>query len=326
MAVRATSRSLANLPRPQLNGILNIDKPPQWTSHDVVAKLRRILGIQKIGHTGTLDPMATGVLLLCVGKATRAVQFLMGLEKEYLATMRLGGESDTLDAQGHVSISEKCPSVSLADVQEVFRHFKGEQEQIPPMFSAVKHRGQPLHRLARRGKTVGRRARRVNIRSLKIHCYEPPDVTFQVSCSSGTYVRVLAADMGQELGCGAYLTKLSRTRLGPFHLQEALSLSQVTRCAETGKLEAHLLPVSEGLKGYSKLVVYSWSTPRVIHGQPLTREIFQEVAPDAKRDDQVRIEDPDGRLLAMAKLLIHAEQISDLSPTDIVCRPMRVLS
>jgi tRNA pseudouridine55 synthase len=325
MVVRADPQAPRTLSEPQLNGLLNIDKPPQWTSHDAVANLRRVLGFQKIGHTGTLDPMATGVLLLCVGKATRAVRFLVGLEKDYLATMRLGGESDTLDAQGHISITQESPRVSLADVQKVFGHFTGEQEQIPPMFSAVKHRGQPLHRLARRGKTVERRPRLVIIRSLEIHRFEPPHVTFRVTCSSGTYIRVLAADMGHELACGAYLTKLTRTRLGPFRYQDALPLPQAVKLAKTGKLEPHLMPVSRGLEGYPKLVVQIWAISRVLHGQPLTREIFQEVAPDARKGDEVRIEDPNGRLLAMAQLLIPGQQISRLAPTDLACRSLRVL-
>jgi tRNA pseudouridine55 synthase len=270
--------------------------------------------------------MATGVLLICVGQATKVVRFLVSLEKEYLATMRLGGESDTLDAQGHVSIWEKSPKVSMADVQEVFGDFIGQQEQVPPMFSAVKYRGQPLYRLARRGKTVERRSRKVTIHSLEICCFALPYVTFRISCSSGTYVRVLAADIGQKLNCGAYLTELIRTRLGPFRSQEALSLAQAVALAGTGKLQAHLVPMSRGLEDYPRLVVHSWATSRVLHGQPLTREIFQEVSADVKRGDKVRIEDPNGRLLAMAQLLIDTQQISRLVSSDLACRSLRVLS
>jgi tRNA pseudouridine55 synthase len=326
MAVIARGRCGGYQSRPELNGLLNIDKPLKWTSHDVVAKMRGVLGVRRIGHTGTLDPMATGVLLLCVGKATRMARFLMGLDKEYLATMRLGGVSDTLDAQGQISISEESPKVSLKDLHEIFRRFTGQLEQIPPMFSAVKHKGQPLYRLARQGKTVERRPKTVVIRSLEIYRFEPPHVTFQVACSSGTYIRVLAADVGGELGCGAYLTSLSRTKVGPFQLQDALPVSRAMELAFNEQLEACLLPVSQGLEAYPRLVVHPWAVTRILNGQSMTREIFQEVDPGAQRGDELRIEDPEGKLLAMAQLLIAADDFSKIAPADRVCKALRIMS
>ncbi len=325
MAVKAVGRQ-EKPPPLQLDGFLNIDKPPRWTSHDVVAKLRRSLRIPRIGHTGTLDPMATGVLLLCVGRATKVARFLLKLDKEYLATMTLGGESDTLDAQGHISRSEECPEVSPQQLQDVFSRFTGTQQQIPPMFSAVKHRGRPLYRLARRGKTVVRRPRLVTIRSLQLCRYEAPHVTFRVSCSSGTYIRVLAADMGRELGCGAYLAQLCRTRLGPFALQEALSLPQAVELAETGHLGDALTAMSRGLRTYPRLVAPEGAVPRILQGQPMIKGLFRELPVDARKGDEVRIEDQRGRVLAMAQLLIDVHQISELSPADRVCKPLRILS
>lgn len=326
MVVRAAQQGSRNWSRSELHGLLNIDKPLRRTSHDVVAKLRRVLGVQKIGHTGTLDPLATGVMVICVGKATKIARFLVGLDKEYWATMRLGGESDTLDAHGNISISERFPDISFEELHRVFRRFIGQQEQIPPMFSAVKHRGQPLYRLARQGKTVERQPRQVYIRSLEICRFEPPRVAFQVSCSSGTYIRVLAADIGKQLGFGAYLLELRRTRLGPFRCEDALPLAQALKLAKAGRLGEQLMPVSRGLEEYPRLVVHPWAAFRVLHGQPMTKEIFQKVAPGAQKGDEVRIVDPQGRLLAMAQLLVHSHQLSRLAPTDLTCRSLRTLS
>ncbi len=326
MVVRETRRSPLHQPRSDLFGLLNIDKPIKWTSHDVVAKLRRVLGVKKLGHTGTLDPMATGVLVLCVGRATKMARFLMGLDKEYLATMRLGGESDTLDAEGRIRISEDFPDVSSEDLHRICSNFIGIQDQIPPMFSAVKYKGQPLYKLARRGETVVRQAKQINIRSLEICHYQPPRVTFRVTCSSGTYVRVLAADIGKQLGCGAYLLELRRTLLGPFRCQDALTLDLAVRLAGLGQLGESILPVSQGLERYPRLVVHSRAISRVITGQLLTKESFREVDCGIKKGDEVRIEDPDGKILAMAQMLIQSDQFSMFAHTDLICKSLRVLS
>ena len=200
---------------PGEGGLFNVDKPAGWTSHDVVAKFRSLIKLRQIGHTGTLDPMATGVLLLCVGAATKMARFLVGLEKEYHGVMRLGASSDTLDAQGNISTRVGRVETSPEELEEIFRRFTGELQQIPPMYSAVKHRGQPLHRLARRGQSVERQPRTVTIRSLHLDRYQPPRAAFRVVCTSGTYVRVLAADIGDALGTGAYLESLRRQRVGP---------------------------------------------------------------------------------------------------------------
>ncbi|KPL20011.1 MAG: hypothetical protein AMJ92_00775 [candidate division Zixibacteria bacterium SM23_81] len=326
MAIGETRRNSGIQQRSELSGLLNIDKPSGWTSHDVVAKVRRALRIQKIGHTGTLDPIATGVLLLCVGRATKMARFLVGLEKEYRATIMLGGESDTLDAQGQISLSNESPKVSMAEMRKVCDRFLGTQEQIPPMFSAVKHRGQPLYRLARQGKTVARHPRPVFIRSLEICHIDLPQVILQISCSSGTYIRVLAADIGKELGCGAYLLELKRTRLGPFRDGDALPLARVVELAQLEQLEQFLLPVGQGLITYPRFVVRPREVSRVIHGQPMTREIFREVDIGAKKGDAIRIEDTEGKLLAMAELLVHTDQLTSLTFSDRICRSLQILS
>ena len=326
MALRVRGNDSGDPVLSEIDGLLNVDKPAGWTSHDVVAKLRRAMGVRKVGHTGTLDPMATGVLLLCVGKATKLARFLIGLEKEYLATMRLGAVSDTLDGTGHITVNEENPLISRAQLDAILPSFLGTQEQVPPMYSAVKHKVQPLYRLARRGQVVERQPRQINIRSLEICHFEPPRITFRVVCSSGTYIRTLAADMGRALECGAYLAQLCRTRLGPFQSEEALSMESAVKLAQGGNIWDSLSPVSRGLQTYPRLVVHPRAAKAVQQGQPMAAEIFLQVDPIAEQGDQVRIEDPAGTLLAMAQMLVPANGITDAAPGDRICQLLRVLS
>jgi tRNA pseudouridine55 synthase len=223
-------------------GFLVVDKPTGWTSHDVVDAARRWLSARRVGHLGTLDPLATGVLPLAVRSATRLVHFVQDHDKAYTGSLRLGVETDTLDASGKIV---RCSDRALPDeaaVRDALRHFLGEVEQIPPMFSAVKQGGIPLHRLAREGQQVERAPKTVRIHRLELLKYAPPVVELSVECSGGTYVRVLAADLGARLGCGAHLIGLRRTRSGPFDLSQALTLEQLEAEAESGQLERRLIP------------------------------------------------------------------------------------
>jgi tRNA pseudouridine55 synthase len=325
MAVKnARSRAVQTRP-PKLEGLLNIDKPPGWTSHDVVAKIRTLLGVRKVGHTGTLDPMATGVLLVCVGAATRGARFLVGLEKAYTAAMILGGESDTLDATGQVRMRNEPLSVTTEQIEKVFQEFTGTIDQIPPMYSAVKYKGQPLYRLARRGQTVPRRPRTVTIRSLTIENTNLPEVVFTTVCSSGTYIRSLVADIGRRLGCGAYLKTLTRIRLGSFRLEQALSMDAAARMSDQGTLGDQLIPLVRGLDSYQLMVVSPSQLAGVRNGRPITGEKVRRLDPQVQKNDVVRLEDPDGRLLAMVQMLIGHEEIADLPPERPVCRYLRVL-
>jgi tRNA pseudouridine55 synthase len=326
MDLSAQGSGSSNVGPVEVHGLLSVNKPADWTSHDVVAKLRRAMGVRKVGHTGTLDPMATGVLLLCVGKATKLAGFLVGLEKEYLATMRLGAVSDTLDGTGHITVNEENPQISRAQFDAILPSFLGRQEQVPPMYSAVKHKGQPLYRLARRGHVVERQPRKITIRSLEISRFKPAQITFRVVCSSGTYIRVLASDMGKELGCGAFLEQLYRTRVGPFQTEDALSLETAVELAQGGDIEKHLLPASRGLHGYPRLIVHPWAAQAVQQGQPLTAEIFLQTDPKAEQGDRVRIEDSEGILLAMARMLVPADGLAEMAPGDRVCKLLRVVS
>lgn len=311
---------------PQEGGLLTIDKPAEWTSHDVVARFRSLLKIRQIGHTGTLDPMATGVLVLCVGAATKMARFLVGLEKEYLGTMHLGASSDTLDAEGRISTRVERIGSSREEIEEVFRRFTGRLQQIPPMYSAVKHRGQPLHRLARKGQTVERPPRTVIIRSLRLLRYQPPQVTFRVVCTSGTYVRVLAADIGDELGTGAYLESLRRERVGPFGTEQALTVDQAIERNRDGTLIGSLQPVTRGLQRFPRLIVHPRAVDAVRHGRPLTPGMVRESDPAAVSGSTVRVEDETERLLAMMQVKVSADRWDQAGAEESIGSYLRVLN
>jgi tRNA pseudouridine55 synthase len=224
------------------SGFLVVDKPAGWTSHDVVDAARGWLGARRVGHLGTLDPQATGVLPLAVRAATKLVPFVQSSDKAYAGIIRLGVETDTLDAEGQVTASYEGALPEEAEIRDALRHFLGDIEQIPPMFSAVKQGGVPLHKLAREGRQVERAPKSVRIDRLELLKVELPQVELAVECSAGTYVRVLAADLGRRLGCGAHLAGLRRTRSGPFDLSLADTPEQLAAAAERGEIAGRLIP------------------------------------------------------------------------------------
>lgn len=210
-----------------MNGILIVDKPSGMTSHDVVQKVRRRFQMRRVGHAGTLDPLATGVLVLLLGKATKLSDKFVGSDKTYRATMRLGTITDTADIEGKVLDTRPYHAVTEVELKKVLSSFEGEQKQLPPMFSAVKVKGQKLYQLARRGVEVERVPRSIVIKKLTLESFRTPEVEFYVECSKGTYVRQLASDIGERLGCGACITQIRRVKSGPFAIQEASSLSDI---------------------------------------------------------------------------------------------------
>ena len=230
-----------------MHGFIVVDKPAGMTSHDVVARLRRILGMKKIGHTGTLDPFATGVLPVALGEGTKAIPFLDEGVKEYRAVMRLGITTDTDDLEGRITLERPLEGIDDALIRETFPLFTGELSQIPPMYSALKRNGVPLYKLARRGEEVEREPRRLTVYSLVIDRIEFPFVTFTVRCSRGTYVRALARDLGEQLGCGAHLTALRRNASGPFTLADAQTLEQLADQRGAGTLPAGFVSLSAAL-------------------------------------------------------------------------------
>jgi tRNA pseudouridine55 synthase len=261
----STSRSRSHRERPGQAGFLLVDKPRGGTSHDVVEAVRRRLGTRRVGHLGTLDPLATGVLPLAVREATKLVPFLEGGAKSYAGTIRLGLETDTLDAEGRVVRRHEGPYPDEAAVRAGLLAFTGEIEQLPPMFSAVKIGGVPLHRLARRGQKVERAPKRVRVERFELVRYSPPDVEIEVDCSAGSYVRVLADDLGRHLGCGAYLASLRRTRSGPFTEDQAVEEAVLASEAEAGGIAVRIIPPAAVL-GFPVLRLTPEEVRRVLHG------------------------------------------------------------
>lgn len=235
-----------------MDGILAICKEKGYTSHDVVAKLRGILHMKKIGHTGTLDPEAEGVLPIAVGRATRLVEFLTEKEKEYRAVLRLGIETDTQDMTGTI-LKEKEVLCTEDEIRKVCKSFLGDQLQIPPMYSALKVDGKKLYELAREGKTVERKARPVHFYSIDICSIDFPLLELSVKCSKGTYIRTLCHDIGQALGCGGCMESLLRTRSGQFVLEDSFTLNQVRAAADGGYVQELMMPVEEILKEYPRI-------------------------------------------------------------------------
>lgn len=230
-----------------LDGALLVDKPSEWTSHDVVAKVRGQFRLPKVGHCGTLDPMATGLLILVLGKATRYSERLMASDKVYEGTMRLGEVTDSYDADGELVETRPVPPLALENLNEAASAFVGDLQQVPPMVSAKKVGGVPLYRLARQGKEIPREPRLVHVYTFRFEEYEDPFGYFRVSCTKGTYVRSLAHDLGQRLGCGAHLTALRRTGSGRFDVADALPLRELLALDRRG-LEGRVIPLVR-LKG-----------------------------------------------------------------------------
>ena len=251
-----------------MNGILLIDKPAGWTSSDVVAKLRGILREKRIGHSGTLDPMATGLLVVFVGRATRAAEFAESQEKRYRAMLRLGVVTDTQDTSGTV-IGGEARDVSRTELEAALERFRGDILQLPPMYSAVKIKGQKLYEIARRGGEVERQPRPVTIRALDVLGNEGGDWLLDIRCSKGTYVRTLCHDIGAALGCGGCMSALRRTEAGRFRLENAHTLAEVQRAADEGRAEALLLPVDSLFAPCPKLILRAGGEKRVRNGGTL---------------------------------------------------------
>jgi tRNA pseudouridine55 synthase len=250
---------------PAAGFVLPVDKPVGPTSHDVVGRARRALGERRIGHTGTLDPFASGLLLLCVGPATRLAEYITGLDKEYVATARLGEVTTTDDLRGEVVRSTSgWEGIAEADVVAALAPFVGEIDQVPPQFSAKKVDGEAMHRRARRGEHVDLPPSRVTVFSVDVEEIRPPNVSFRVHCSSGTYIRALARDLGEALGTGAHLTELRRTRVGRFEVDGALGLDELENLSA---VERVLMRPLEALAHLPSWVVDPEGVRRISHGQ-----------------------------------------------------------
>ena len=256
------------------DGILVIDKSAGWTSQDVAAKLRGVFHERRVGHGGTLDPMATGVLPVFIGRATRAVEFLESAEKEYVAGLRLGVVTDTQDTSGNI-LETHPVAVTREEVQAALRQFLGPIEQIPPMYSAIKINGQKLYELARRGQEVARRPRSITIHALELLEGEGADWTIRVRCSKGTYVRTLCHDLGRALGCGGCMSSLRRTRAGSFTLAQAVTMQQVLDFAAGQDPQQLLMPVDAVFAAHPPLIVTLGQAVKLKNGAQVKDWQFQ---------------------------------------------------
>ncbi|MBQ6558641.1 MAG: tRNA pseudouridine(55) synthase TruB [Clostridia bacterium] len=277
-----------------MNGIIIVDKPQGKTSHDIVYAIRRLTGIKKVGHTGTLDPMATGVLPICIGSATKVADMLTLSDKAYTAEFVLGKTTDTLDAEGEI-LTETEVNITEDEIRAAVMSFVGEIEQIPPMYSAIKQNGKKLYELARQGIEVERKPRKVTINSIDILEINGKTVTIDVSCSKGTYIRTLCADIGERLGTGAYMTKLRRTKTGIFAISESYTLEELGTLNELGTLKNVLIPIDKIFEKYPEIILNEKQKKSVTNGVRMTYK---------GRENQVyRVYDENKNFLCISKII-----------------------
>ncbi len=283
---------------PDLDGLLPLDKPAGISSAAALNRVKRLTGVRKAGHTGTLDPFATGLLVCCLGRATRLSRFFLEGDKSYAATLRLGVETDTQDRTGAVTAERPVPPLDPAEIEAAFAPFRGTFLQEPPAYSALKHQGVPLYRLARAGKAVRKPARTVAVRRLTVTAARPAEIDFTVTCSAGTYIRTLAADVGRRLGTGAHLSALRRTASGGLTVDRAATLDELAERIEAGRLGEAMIDMADALP-LPSFRADAELARRVVCGNPLTEADLSGASPDERGLLQVLA--PDGRLLAVLR-------------------------
>ncbi|MGD9143059.1 MAG: tRNA pseudouridine(55) synthase TruB [Dehalococcoidia bacterium] len=278
-----------------MDGIFNINKPRGKTSFRIVARIRRLSGEKHVGHAGTLDPDATGVLPVGLGKGTRVIEYLMDNTKAYRARIEFGTATDTYDSSGKITQRGDISGINRKAVESALGKFRGDIEQIPPMYSAIKHRGQPLYKLAREGISIARKKRKVTIHKLKLVYWRKPVATVDIECSKGTYVRSLAHDLGEYLGCGAHLRNLVRNRSGIFSINDAISMQQLERAFRQGSWRQYILPVDSVLRDFPSVTVDDDSEKDIKNGKRIMLESVE------KQSKYCRAYSGDGRFLAILR-------------------------
>lgn len=278
-----------------VDGILNVNKPHGLTSMSLVRRLKRTGVVKKVGHGGTLDPIATGVVPVCLGRATRVMEYLVDGVKEYRAGVELGVETDTYDAMGEAVRTTDASGVTRDDVAAALSRFRGRIEQVPPMYSALKRQGKRLYELARAGIEVDREPRAVNVYAIEVTDWSPPVATVNVSCGRGFYMRSLAHDLGKELGCGAHLRDLVRTRSGPFRIEDSLSIEDAETAMEEEDWSSLVAP--DAVMGHMKAMVVGRSMEEDIrHGRSLSKRMESGIT---GKEERCRVYSTDGRFLAV---------------------------
>jgi tRNA pseudouridine55 synthase len=309
-----------------MDGIVVIDKPAGLTSHDVVSEVKRILGAKKAGHTGTLDPMATGVLPVCINEATKLAQFLSAEKKTYLATMLLGVQTDTQDTEGKVT-QKSDRVVPEEDIREALGRMVGKMKQVPPAYSALKHKGKPLYKYARAGEFPEISARDVEIFSLNVRDISLPYVTFDISCSKGTYIRTVCSDVGNALGCGATLSGLRRLQSGFFTEDMALSLKDVPAAEKKKELLAKMLPMAQSLRIFAAIEVSESLADKLRAGfQPDVEMMQQNVLPFLAAGDMIKFINPAGHLVAVAEMQMPTSEMADRNGRTQAARMLRIFN
>lgn len=309
-----------------VHGVLNINKPAGMTSHDVVDAVRKILGVQRVGHTGTLDPQATGVLPLCVGRATRIAQYLTQADKEYVMTLRLGMTTDTLDATGRETGRVEDVRVKREDLLAVLPRFIGEIQQVPPIYSAKKYQGERLYKLARRGEAVERKPVAVRVHALELLEFSPPFVRLRTVCSKGTYARSLCDDIGRTLGCGGHLHALTRTRSGRFTLEGVVTLPELEAKTREGRLGEVLMSIAEALAHLPAVRVAPEAGPVILHGGAVAAAMVVQFPEDLARGTVVRVLGYRKQLLSLAETTVASGEFPVCEATRLILHPVRVFS
>ena len=292
-----------------MDGLILIDKPQNFTSHDIVLKIRNILHIKKVGHYGTLDPLATGLMLLALGKATRFFPFFSTTDKVYEGLIRLGFSTDTYDSAGKSTSSEEKNYPQKDNLLKSMKKFEGEILQLPPPYSAKKYKGKPLYALVREKKEFELRPSKVFIHFFQLIKYKPPLLEFKAKCSSGTYIRSLAHDLGEGLGCRAHLSELTRTDVGNFNVKESRSIGEIKELADAGKIDEFLIPFESLLPEYPKIILNEKGSVLVKNGNLVSPENIQKVILDESSstktspegEEVFRMFSLEGKLLALAK-------------------------
>ena len=281
---------------PQIDGMLNVDKPAGITSMDVLRRIKRASGQKRVGHGGTLDPFATGVIPVCFGQATRMMEYLIDGTRVYRAKIELGVETDTYDSEGTVTRRADASGIARRDLEAAVDNFKGNIEQVPPMYSALKRNGKRLYELARAGIEVEREPRKVEVSDIDFKDWSPPVLDLEVHCGRGFYVRSLAYDLGRLLGCGGHLKSLIRLRSGPFDISDALTLDQAEQCFEDGSWRDRMHPPDMAVDSLRALIVGRQAEENIGHGRPLPASMRM---PESRSNERCRVYSLDGRFLAM---------------------------
>jgi tRNA pseudouridine55 synthase len=307
-------------------GILLVDKPYGMTSHDVIDELRKILQQKKIGHTGTLDPRATGLLVICLERATKVSQFLIDEDKTYEAQIKLGERSTTFDEEGVIENADppEVPDLTEAEIESILAEFKGKLTQKVPDYSAVKIAGEPLYKKARKGKKIDAPEREIEIKNIKLLKSELPRIDFSVTCSKGTYIRTLANDTGERIGCGAYLSRLRRTVSGPFKIDDALTLKEIKHYRDAGALKKFIHPIEDVLP-FPSIKINESFAPFIISGRSPQIEDIETVEGDFTEGDYISLRDHKNKILAVGTSTIPSNHLKESRNSNFF-RYVRVLN